>query len=64
MTIFQLLEKYQRDVKLLGKKRATKNLWDMGYNRTLSMLIPMLFGEAGEPKELPFDPEKRQHPHE
>ena len=52
MTIYQLLDWYSRQVEAYGKDQANENLYNLGYNRTLSMLIPQLFDDRGAVVQL------------
>jgi hypothetical protein len=55
MTIHQLLDWYVQQVAAVGKKQAAEALYGLGYNRTLSMMIPMLFDADGKPLDLKAD---------
>jgi hypothetical protein len=52
MNIYQLLELYSRKVKEWGKVAAQEYLFDLGYNRTITMCIFHCFDKHGNPKEL------------
>lgn len=55
MTIHQLLSFYSGLVKSVGVDQAKKRIYDLGYNKTLSTMIPMLFDDKGNPIKLKAD---------
>ena len=54
MNIYQLIQYYLDRLQMhQDKYKASKDLYDLKYNRTLTILIPMMFDEYGNPTELP-----------
>lgn len=56
MTIIDLLAVYQDLLRQYGKDKARQKLWDMGYNRSVTLLIPVFFDENGNYIQLQTEP--------
>jgi hypothetical protein len=52
MTIYQFLAFYSGLVKSVGVDQAKKRIHELGYNKTLTMMLPLLFDEQGNAIQL------------
>lgn len=52
MTLTELFEWFKQKTMVYGKQTAYRMLWDLGYNRTLCMLMNMSIDDFGN--EIPL----------